>query len=161
MPLPYHPVRRDPRKMRYISWLITPPDERIPKSENALADELDVHVKTLYGWRQDREFRETWADAAKITYGDNDHKLAIIDALVTTALDNRNPRQVSAAKLYFEMTGAMTPSSPELRLNGPQALGLLTDGEIEKLVAIGLAEMRRDEIIDIEEAEPDDDGPLD
>ena len=52
MPPPYVPVRQDAKKMRYIEWLTTPPQERVPATERELARELDVIPKTLYNWKK-------------------------------------------------------------------------------------------------------------
>jgi len=139
MPIPYVPVRQDAKKMAYIEWLTTPPADRVPHTEREFALSIDVYHKTLYNWRHDREFREVWQDNTDQVIGGEDRRQAVMDALYKTASDERNPRHVAAAKLYLDAIGAMSP--PKLNVNiNHRALGMLTEEEIEELMARGLAE---------------------
>jgi hypothetical protein len=138
----YLPVRQDVRKMAYIQWLTTPPGERDPKSEIELAKLMDVFPKTLYNWRQDRDFREVWeTEADGVIGGVEDRKAVVLDALFATASDQRNPRHVSAAKLWLEAVGAMTPPRLDVTVSS-KAVGMLSDEELERLVARGAAELQ-------------------
>lgn len=127
--------------MRYIEWLTTIPDHRVPKTERELARELDMYQKTLYNWRQDKDFREVWGEEADEVIGTPDKRQAVLDVLFLAATNPRNPRHVQAAKLYFEATGAISPPKVEVSLSG-KALSMLTDDEIEGLIARGVAEMK-------------------
>jgi hypothetical protein len=139
------PVRQDPRKMRYIEWLTTPPTHRQPKTEVELAREIDVFPKTLYNWRQERDFREVWSDDTDRVVGGEDRRQRVMDTLYDAAVDHRNPRHVAAAKLYLDTLGAISP--PREGVSG-KAIGMLTDDEIEQLLSRGILEQhdRRDEI---------------
>lgn len=132
----YVPVRQDPEKMRFIEWLTTPPAARQPPTEAEFARMIDVHVKTLYNWKHDREFRETWQSETDQVIGDLDKRQRVLDTLYEAASDPRNPRHVSAAKLYLEAIREMTPE----RESGAKAIGMLTDDELAKMIDRTLAE---------------------
>lgn len=126
--------------MRFIEWLATPPEARVPATEREFATMIDVHVKTLFNWKQDREFRDVWQGEADTVIGDLDKRQAVLETLYRTASDSHNPRHVAAAKLYLDAIGAMQPAKLEVTV-GTKALGLLTDDELERLVARGAAEL--------------------
>jgi hypothetical protein len=140
----YVPVLQDPRKMRYIEWLTTVPNYRVPRTERELAHELDVFPKTLYNWRQDREFIDIWRGESDEVIGGPDRRQAVLETLYRAATDERNPRHVTAGKLYLEAIGAMAPPKLDVTISG-KALGLLTDEEIERLIAMGVAELKQEE----------------
>lgn len=139
----YVPVRADPRKMRYIEWLTTPPQERQPRTERELARSLDVYVKTLYNWKQDRDFLDEWRGEADEVIGGPDKRQAVLDTLYRAATEERNPRHVQAAKLYLEAVGAMSPPKFDVTISG-KALGMLSEDELERLIAIGVAELQKE-----------------
>jgi hypothetical protein len=139
----YVPVRQDPRKMRYVEWLTTPPTARDPKTERELARELDVYPKTLFNWRTDREFREVWQGESDEVIGHPDNRQAVLDTLLRAATDERNPRHVQAGKLYLDAIGAMAPPKLDITISG-KALGMLDDDELERLIALGVAELHRE-----------------
>ena len=127
--------------MRYIEWLTTVPQYRVPKTERELARELDVFPKTLFNWRQDREFCDVWRGESDEVIGGPDRRQAVLETLYRAATDERNPRHVAAGKLYLEAIGAMAPPRLDVNVSG-KALGMLTDDEIEKLIARGVMEMQ-------------------
>jgi hypothetical protein len=137
----YTPVRQDPEKMRYIEWLTTPPKAREPATEQEFARMIDVHTKTLYNWKQDREFRDVWQGETDQIIGDLDRRQAVLDTLFEAARDPRNPRHVAASKLYLEAVGAMTPPKLDVTVNHKN-VGQLTDAELDGLIARGAAELR-------------------
>ena len=129
--------------MRYIEWLTTVPDHRVPRTERELARELDVYVKTLFNWRQDRDFREVWQGECDDVVGHPDRRQAVLETLYRSATDERNPRHVQAGKLYLEAVGAMTPPKLDIVVSG-KALGMLDEEELERLIAIGVAELHKE-----------------
>lgn len=139
----YVSVRNDPKKMRYIEWLTMVPDYRRPKSERELAVELDVYPKTLYNWRQEREFREVWRDESDEVIGGADRRQAVLETLYRAATDEGNPRHVSAGKLYLEAIGAMSPPRLDISVSG-KALSMLSEDELESFIARGVLELQRE-----------------
>ncbi len=138
----YLPVRQDPKKMRYLEWLTTPPQHRDPPTERDLAKELDVYPKTLYNWKQDREFREVWRDEADAVVGGEDKRQQVMNTLFKAASDEYNPRHVQAAKLYLDAVGAIGPQQIDVQVSS-KAVGMLDDDELERLIAIGVAELQK------------------
>lgn len=135
------PVERDERKMRFIEWLTTPPQFREPATEKELARELDVYYKTLYNWKNDRDFREVWQRNTDIVIGGEDKRQRIMETLYISALDYRSPRHVQAARLYLEAIGAMSPTKLDVTVS-TKALSMLDDDELERLIARGAAELK-------------------
>jgi hypothetical protein len=134
---PYVPVRQDPEKMRFIEWLTTPPTQRQPPTEAEFARMIDVHVKTLYNWKHDREFREVWQGETDQVIGDLDKRQQVLDTLYEAASDPRNPRHVAAAKLYLEAIKQMTPE----REAANRAVGSLTDAELDLMIKRQVADV--------------------
>ncbi|HEX5016006.1 MAG TPA: phBC6A51 family helix-turn-helix protein [Actinomycetes bacterium] len=144
MPRRNVPVLQDAKKMRYIEWLNTPRQFRIPPTKAEMAAALDVYPKTLYNWENDREFRKVWrgeADEILDEHGAEDKVQVVLDSLYQAARDPRSPRHVTAAKLYLETIGAIGPQRVEVQVSS-KALSMLSDDEIERLIARGLAEQR-------------------
>jgi hypothetical protein len=141
------PVRQDPDKMRFIEWLTTPPDLRDPPTEREFAVLLDVHSKTLFNWKQEREFRDVWhASAEEVIGGDEgsrDRRQRILDVLYEAASDPRNPRHVQAAKQWADMTKAISPGAMSTDGGPLKAVGMLTDDELERFIARGVAELQQ------------------
>lgn len=137
MAKPYVPVRQDPEKMRFIEWLTTPPTQRQPPTEAEFARMIDVHVKTLYNWKHDREFREVWQGETDQVIGDLDKRQQVLDTLYEAASDPRNPRHVAAAKLYLEAIKQMTPE----REAANRAVGSLTDAELDLMIKRQVADV--------------------
>ena len=125
--------------MRYIEWLTTPPQIREPPTEALLAKELDVFPKTLYNWRQDRDFRDVWHDTTDEVIGGDDRRQTVIDSLYEAARDPRNPRHVQAAKLFLETINAISPPK-DPSVAQAKAIGMLTDEELEGYIAQGVIE---------------------
>jgi hypothetical protein len=132
----YQPVRQNPEKMQYIEWLTTPPTARNPPTEAEFARMIDVSVKTLYNWKHDREFRDVWQGETDQVIGDLDKRQAVLDTLYKAASDERNPRHVSAAKLYLEAIREMSPE----RESNTKAVGMLTNDELDKFIHASLTE---------------------
>jgi len=97
---------------------------------------IDVHVKTLYNWKHDREFREVWQGETDQVIGDLDKRQAVLDTLYEAASDPRNPRHVAAAKLYLDAIKQMSPE----REAANKAVGSLTDAELELMIQRGISE---------------------
>lgn len=135
----YVAVTQDPRKMRFIEWLTTPPPMREPDTEEAFAAVIDVHPKTLHNWKHDPEFKSVWHGENDKVLGGDDRRKAVIDALFEAASDPNHPRQVTAAKEYREWLKLMSPETEGTgEVVAHKRLELLTDEEIDDLLARGL-----------------------
>lgn len=136
----YLAVTQDPKKMLFIEWLTTPPPDRDPSTEEEFAATIDVHPKTLYNWKRDPEFKGVWHAETDKVVGGEDRRQAIMDALFEAASDPNNPRMVSAAKEWRQWVEQMSPPAAEGgEVVATKRIELLTDEEIEDLLARGLA----------------------
>jgi hypothetical protein len=96
----HHSVKFEERR-RFVEWLATPPADRVPQSQNALADELGIHRKTLSKWKTDVRFvSEVSARVGRMI--DLELMPSIVKSLHTQAQDPKNPRSVQAAKVLFD-----------------------------------------------------------
>ena len=129
----------DPRKVRLLDWLTTPPHERNPRTQALLADALGCSPRTMRMWMQNPEFREEWDRQAKFIVGTPERAQAVLDTLYNAAIDSDNRNHVQAAKLYLEATHAIAPPPVEVRVTRPSDL---SDTELDQLLALGAAELR-------------------
>ena len=80
-------------------------------------------------------------DEADEVIGDAGRRQAVLETLYRSATNEKNPRHVTAAKLYLEAIGAIAPPKLDVTVSG-KALGMLDDDELESLIARGVAELR-------------------
>lgn len=125
----------DFRKQRYLDWLLTPPRERDPRTEVQLAQELSLERRTLYNWRNQKEFLEEWERRYLATIGNPGRKSEIMDTLFRTATDADDPKHVQAAKTYFEIEGGLKPQKMEVQVTQRPAKDL-SDDELAELIAL-------------------------
>lgn len=123
----------DWRVQRFIGWLCTIPEDREPRNQTALAEELGVSVSTLYHWKQDDEFLGAWERQYRRTVGAPDKRQRVVDTLFDTATDRTDPRQVPAARAYLEAVDAIKPQKIDITVTGRARD--LTDEELLALVS--------------------------
>jgi hypothetical protein len=128
----------DPRKVRLMNWLTTPPMERQPKTQVALAENLGISKRTLTAWMNQPGFRDAWERQAKAIQGTPERQQVVLDVLYAAATDPHNRQQVQAAKLYLEATKAIRPPTVELRVRDPREL---TDEELDSMLSEGAAQL--------------------
>jgi hypothetical protein len=128
----------DPRKVRLMTWLTTPPMERNPKTQVKLAESLGISKRTLTAWMNQPEFRDAWERQARAVQGTPERQQVVLDVLYAAATDPHNRQQVQAAKLFLEATRAIRPPTVELRVRDPREL---TDEELDSMLAEGAAQL--------------------
>lgn len=106
-------VLDDPRKHRYMEWLLTVPEDRQPAKAKDLCVELGVARRTLYDWRNAKEFRDIWEERAVAIAGDPERTQRVLDALYSKALDTTSAQQVQAAKAWAEIARVIRPAKIE------------------------------------------------
>jgi len=93
----------DANRKAFVDWLVTPEDEREPKTQTKLAEELGVSYQTLSGWKYNDTFQEIVYKAKVKSIGTEDVN-GVLDALITRAkktnedLDDAN----KATELFFK-----------------------------------------------------------
>lgn len=96
----HHSVKVEERR-KFVEWLATPPGDRVPQTQAALADELGVNRQTLAKWKTDVRFvSEVSARIGR--HVDLELMPSIVKSLHTQAQDPKNPRSVQAGKVLFD-----------------------------------------------------------
>lgn len=131
-------VHEDWRKSKYLDWLLTPPQDREPRSKRELAGVLGVDIRSLNYWSEEPSFRDEWQRRVSQIVGDPSRGQRIMDTLFVAATDPANRNHVTAAKLYLEATQAIRPSL-EVTV---RKVSDLTDSELDALIAQGAQELR-------------------
>lgn len=135
----------DANRERFILWLCTPPAERDPRTQDALAQEFGYSPgsSALTALKRDPEFLRDWNTRYLQTISSPEKKMRIMERLEATALDEDDPKHVQAAKAYFEIEGSLRPAGTtnvEVQTGPP-----VSDVSDEKLEAL-LAAAAQDEL---------------
>lgn len=114
---------------RYIEWVATPEDLRVPRQLGEFADKIHIHRVTLWEWRKIPGFNDEVQKIARQHLGD-----ALPEAL--QALKHEAKRgNFNHLKLYLEMLGMyvqkIAPTSPD----GLTEYGALDDTAINREIA--------------------------
>jgi hypothetical protein len=95
----------------YIEWLLTPEWLREPRLVREFAEEVGVHIQTLYKWRKDKRFRDAMKRRADELNSDIAETQDVLNSLKAAAkLGN-----VKAAETWMKYRG-MFPSDQKLRV---------------------------------------------
>jgi uncharacterized protein YunC (DUF1805 family) len=125
----------DPRHVRLVEWLTTPPSLREPSTKQELAEELGVATRTLRDWQTKPEVRKAWEVRAVEVAGEPDRVQRVLDELYATATDRTSRGHVAAAKLYLEAVDAIKPPEQSVTVRGVRSVDELSDAELEALIA--------------------------
>lgn len=112
-PKPVRGQRNDTGRMRFASWLVLPPSQRQPRTQQELAKELGVADSTLSEWRRlplIQAVTKDWRDAYAAHFSE------IVDAMMRRARAGNVP----AARLLAEILGQLAPTKIEqTNVDGP------------------------------------------
>lgn len=127
-------VLEDPRKLRLVDWLTTPPDKRNPRTRRELADELLISVSTLWTWQKDPLVIAHWDRESKLRIGSPERTSLVLDDVFKLARDpDLAPMsRLRAADLYLKAVDAMRP--PEID-KAIKTAAELSDAELQALLA--------------------------
>lgn len=124
----------DARHIRLIEWLTTDPAERVPSTQEELAEELGVTGRTIRMWKERPDIIAAWEKKANIVAGSPERTQRVLDALYRKALDPEARDQVQAASAWAKIAGVIKPSkSAEPKPKGGAAANL-SDEELEQLL---------------------------
>lgn len=98
--------RNDAARMRFASWLVLPPSQRQPKTQDELARVLGLASSTLSAWRRLPLIQAVTADWRKAYSA---HFNEVMDAMFRKARSGN----VQAAKLIAEILGELAPTKIE------------------------------------------------
>ncbi len=119
----------DARQESYISWLCTPPSERVPSSKEKYADSIGVNVVTLRRWEKKEVFKKTWASKVEDIQGSPERSQRLLDTLYNQAIGG----DIRAAQLYLQATNRMSP--PTLTVKSEKSTAELSDKELDDLIS--------------------------
>ena len=129
----------DPRHQRALEWVTTAPAQREPKTQLALADEIGVSARTIRDWMERDDFKAAWKSRVDSLVGSPERTQRLLDSLYDEALDPQARNRVAAAKLYFEVTKAISP--PEVNVNVAASARDLSDERLRELIAAGASQV--------------------
>ena len=118
------------REEQYLNWLITPPADRWPASQQKYCDHYGVDPTTVRRWQKKPTFIKEWERRVEELQGSPERTQRLYDALYEKAVDG----DVRAAKLYLEATHRLTPP-PAVANVGAKAMNDLSDAELDELIA--------------------------
>lgn len=120
---------------RFIGWLMTVKEQREPRTQSALAAELDLDSSLLSAWKRDPDFLEAWNVRYLRTIGNPGSKMEIMNTLMATATDADDPKHVQAAKAFFEIEGSLRPQKNQVDIKVTAAPSELSDDDLERLMS--------------------------
>lgn len=122
----------DSRQLEYLEWLVTPPSERVPRTQLEMARQLKADPKTLRRWEKKPSFKKEWDKRVSEIQGSPERTQMLLDALYAKALggDNR------AAQLYLQATNRLVAAPPPAQTTSASEL---SDEELDRLL-VSLAE---------------------
>jgi len=122
---------------RYVEWLCTAPQERVPATKKAMAELLGVDITTLRRWEKRPAFRQVWQGQVDEVQGSPERTQALLDTLYAKAVAG----DVKSAQLYLQATNRMAPPTVEVR--SEKRVAELSDSDLDELIA-AMAKRERD-----------------
>lgn len=111
-------VRNDSARMAFAAWLVLPPSQREPKTQDELAKQLGVAASTLSQWRRlpvIQAITKDWRESYKAHFSE------VVDAMLRQARRGNVP----AARLLAEILGELSPTKAEITQLGDSPFGQL------------------------------------
>ena len=96
----------------YVEWLLTPSNEREPRTKKALAAELNITTGTLRRYDQDPWMRREFLRRSRAAFTTS-RAAEVIDTLYQRATDPYDTQGVSAAKALLHYAMAQDEREPE------------------------------------------------
>ena len=113
----------------YLEWLLTPKEDRDPKTKKAWADTNGVHQNTLTGWEKNKTFSERWALGVKGLTQSPERTQALLDSLYIKGISG----DTKSAELYLKATGQMATQT-NVNLTTKTDVKSLSDDELQSLI---------------------------
>lgn len=117
------------KQLEYLEWLVTPPSERMPRTQLEMARVLAVDPKTLRRWEKKPVFKKEWDRRVSEIQGSPERTQRLLDSLYAKALSGDN----RAAQLYLQATNRLVPQAPAN--DSTKSLSDLSDDELDKIIS--------------------------
>lgn len=124
-------------QQRYVDWLCTAPQERVPATKKAMALELGVDITTVRRWEKRPAFKQAWQKQVDEVQGSPERTQVLLDTLYEKAISG----DVKSAQLYLQATNRMAPPTVEVR--SEKRVAELSDADLDELIA-AMAQRERD-----------------
>jgi hypothetical protein len=124
-------------QQRYVDWLCTAPQERVPATKKAMALELGVDITTVRRWEKRPAFKQAWQKQVDEVQGSPERTQVLLDTLYEKAIGG----DVKSAQLYLQATNRMAPPTVEVR--SEKRVAELSDADLDELIA-AMAQRERD-----------------
>lgn len=125
----------DWRQDRFIEWLCTAKQDREPRTQTELAEELSIKASDLSALKQDPEFLARWEAHYRRTIGSPERAGTVMQSLYETAIDRTDPRQVQAARAYMDQIEGARPQKLDVTVTNGKAAKDLSDDELFAMLA--------------------------
>lgn len=100
---------------RFLAWSATPENERVPRTQAQLGDELGLGHDTLRGWKHTVWFREELARAYAKRNASPERMQAVLDTLWSAAV-NGDTRAASQYMEHLRSIGALKVTVEDRRI---------------------------------------------
>jgi hypothetical protein len=128
-------MKFDWRRERLLDWLCSIADDREPKTQKELAEELGATQSELSKWKAEPDFLAAWETRYRKTVGSPEKAHQVLASLHETAVDRTDPRQVQAARAYLEAIDAIKPKKVDVTVTQGRAAKDLSDDELFAMMA--------------------------
>ena len=119
----------DDRQQKFLDWLCTPPNGRVPSSEKNYALQEGIDDSTLRRWKKKPSFKTAWEKKVSELQQSPERTQKLLDNLYQRALDGDN----NSAKLYLQATNRLAPM--QVNVEHSQKTSEITDAELDALIA--------------------------
>ena len=119
----------DPRQEKFLNWLMVPPPNRVPSSQEKYAILEGVDETTLRRWKKKPAFKLEWEKRVSELQQSPERTQKLLDNLYERALAGDN----NSAKLYLQATNRLAPT--QLHVEHSQKPSEISDAELDALIA--------------------------
>lgn len=117
-------------RQAYLEWLLSPASERVPESKMAYAEAAGVHVKTLYLWEKNKDFRREWNRQVDIIQESPERRAQMLDLLFQDGM--RGDKK--SIELFFKLTNQIQPPTIKVE-HVDKKVTELSDEDLSALLA--------------------------
>lgn len=119
----------DPRQEKFLNWLCTPANGRVPSSQEKYAIQEGVDETTLRRWKKKPAFKMEWEKRISEQQQSPERTQKLLDNLYERALAGDN----NSAKLYLQATNRLAPT--QVQVEHSTKPSEISDQELDALIA--------------------------
>ena len=119
----------DPRQEKFLNWLCTPANGRVPSSQEKYALAEGVDETTLRRWKKKPAFKMEWEKRISEQQQSPERTQKLLDNLYERALGGDN----NSAKLYLQATNRLAPT--QVQVEHSTKPSEISDAELDSLIA--------------------------